>query len=229
MKHTLYIFIAFLLFSCKEAPTIYTAQSLAPPVVHSVIVAPINPVISGSELTVDIAIKANTQSQRLFGMNVRFFVDNGKLKFKRFDGFAPGYGAVSPSPPIINIMKAGSGSQLFGFVGTPTYINGAVQLTDHTQPPWYLSDTSYTKVFSIVFEIKEPHECPMVIIDKELNPARGGFAGGSAGVVVTLVSDQPGMESMSCVSYGEHLNWVANGSLSPPFGYPISSVCLEIN
>jgi len=161
---------------------------------------------------VDVEFQSNSPKVRLFAMNVRFYHEYGILEFDSFTGFIEGYGAANPNPPLRNRLAPNNGS-LFGFINDAVYINGAVQLINPNAPATYISELDWTRIFSVSFNFRflPPGDIdvfkPAIIWDLEKNPAAGGFAPGSEGVVITIVDPRAGLPSLPTEERVVHHNW----------------------
>jgi hypothetical protein len=182
---------------------------------------------------VDVEFHSNQPYQQLFGINVRFFYDDNVLEYLSMGDFRPGYGPVSPYPPIITTLNPGSGAALFGFVGPAEYLNGAVQMVSTPPEPLYISTTGWTKIFNVCFHVDDPNAlnnsnfCPSVVWDLAANPENGGFLGGGQGVVISVVAPPPD-ESAEAIANVFQFNWQYDGTPeTPPYGIPVNTTCLS--
>ncbi len=175
-----------------------------------------------SKYIVDVEFQSNTANKEIFGMNVRFWYDDALLEFIRFQNFPTSYGAVAPSPPSVTPVNVGPA--WFGFTGAVAdFVNGAVQKTSTNATPIYISTSSWTKLFSVVFHVDDPNAdytnfFASVVGDLEVNPANGGFLPGNDGIVITLVNPSGG--SLPATENTSPLNWVYSGGGTPPYGHP---------
>lgn len=190
-----------------------------------------NPQFSCStyEYCLDVEFQSDVANKELFGMNVRFFIDDRILEYVNLRGFQGGYGAVSPSPANVNYGT--SGIPWFNFTDGADYINGAVQKTNSSAPPIYISTSGWTKLFQACFTVdyhngSETVFCPPVVWDLEANPNNGGFPNGSSGVVMTVVN---GSDSSPALEHVNQFNWQYTGNGSAPFGEPIEVSCINID
>jgi len=188
-----------------------------------------------NEYCLDVEFQSDLPDQVLFGMNVRFFYEDQVLEFVNFRDFQGGYGPVAPNPPQVLTSPAAFGYNYFGF-GTPgngpaDWVNGAIQLTNESLPPIYISSTEWTKLYQVCFTIDNPgaydaNFCPPVVWDLEQDPANGGYLAGDDGVVLTVVSAIPG-ESAPSMEHVAQFNWDYSGSGSaPPYGGPMQTTCI---
>jgi hypothetical protein len=179
--------------------------------------------------SLDAEFQCNTINQELFGMNVRFFYDDDVLEFLSFGGFASGYSAVCPDPPIISTGTPSTGMALFGFSGPQEYINGAVQKVS-SSPTIYLSTTGWTKLFSINFHVDDPEAldiesfCPSAVWD--LNEDASGGINPAGGIVITLVVTYPNVTT-SAIENCFQFNWQYDGIPGLPHGYPVNNICIS--
>lgn len=185
------------------------------------------------EYCLDVEFKADVPDQELFGMNVRFFYDEQLLEFVDFRAFEGGYSPVAPDPPDVSTSEP-AGPALFNFGGAADFVNGAIQLTNTSEPPIYLDTDNWTKIFQICFTLDGPIMdldtfCPPVVWDLEQDPANGGFLTGDDGVVITVVDPDPSNESLPADEMVEQFNWQYIGDGSPPYGEPIEIVCSDVN
>lgn len=181
--------------------------------------------------TVDVEFKSDIPDIQVFGMNVRFFYDDGILEFSGFEDFQGGYAAVAPNPPNINTSPAGPA--LFRFAGPADFINGAIQLVSTDSTPIILDTEQWTKLFRISFEIDDADPdaesfCPSLVWDMEANPANGGFLVADDGVCITVLDPDPFMESAPSVENVVQFNWQYIGTGSIPWGEPIEQVCIPL-
>ncbi|MBE0637612.1 MAG: hypothetical protein IH598_03745 [Bacteroidales bacterium] len=179
-------------------------------------------------LTLDVEFQSDLPDQQLFGMNVRFFYDAGVLDFVEFNNFEGGYAASPPNPPYISTGSPSSGPDLFTFIGAAEYVNGAVQLVNPAATPVIISTSSWTKLYSIKFQIiSSPigEFCPSVIWDLQQNTANGSFLAGSDGVVITVVALPP-LQSVTSDEHVVQFNWEYSGNTGLPYGYPVEETCL---
>lgn len=190
-----------------------------------------NPQFSCStyEYCLDVEFQCDVANKELFGMNVRFFVDDKILEFINLRGFQGGYGAVAPNPA--GVAFSTSGIPWFNFTDGADYINGAVQKTNSSAPPIYISTSGWTKLFQACFFVdyhngSETVFCPPLVWDLEADPANGGFPTGSAGVVMTVVN---GSGSSNALEHVNQFNWQYIGNGTAPFGEPIEVSCINID
>jgi uncharacterized protein YjdB len=185
-----------------------------------------------NEYCLDVEFQSNTASQSLFGMNVRFFYDDGALEFVNFRNFQGGYSAVAPNPPAVITGPPGSGSA-FNFAGTAEYVNGAVQLTNESVPAVVISTTGWTKLYEVCFTVdgtpNTSNFCPSIVWDLESDPNLGGYSSGSDGVVITVVDPSPQFDSAPAIENVVQFNWQYAGSGAAPFGLPNSTSCISID
>lgn len=182
------------------------------------------------EYCVDVQFQSDIANKELFGMNVRFFYDDVVLELINFRDYQGGYGPVAPNPPTITYSATG-GPALFNFGGGSDYVNGAIQKTNASAPPIYISTTSWTKLYQICFSVDDPNAnvnnfCPAIVWDLEADPANGGFPPGSAGVVMTVVN---GSNSAPAFEHVEQYNWEYSGNGTPPYGMPVPITCSSID
>ncbi len=190
-----------------------------------------NPQFSCStyEYCLDVEFQSDIANKELFGMNVRFFIDDKILEYVNLKGFQGGYGAVSPSPANVNYST--SGIPWFNFTDGADYVNGAVQKTNSSAPAIYISTSGWTKLFQACFTVdyhngSETVFCPPIVWDLEADPNNGGFPSGSAGVVMTVVN---GSGSSNAFEHVNQFNWQYTGNGSAPFGEPIEISCINID
>lgn len=186
------------------------------------------------KLKLDVQFLSNTENQRLFGMNVRFFYDTtfmapGSPSTVEFVDFAPGYGKFSPNPPFFG--NGTVGSVWFKLpTNICTYVNGAVQLNNVNATPIIISTDvfNWTRLFSIEVVSKNVltgTNYPAFIWDKETNPANGGFMPGPDGVTITTVVNPTGIiTTQPTTEYVDHFNWKATmGATLAPWGIPVTT------
>lgn len=75
----------------------------------------------------DVEISTKGPNHFLFGMNVRFFYDAGRLQFLYLDQLHGGYTLTGKSPQSY-VGNPQSGAKMFGLTGAAAYVNGIVQL-----------------------------------------------------------------------------------------------------
>jgi hypothetical protein len=175
----------------------------------------------------DVEVKSDTPDQRLFGINVRFFYDDGILEFLGTSDHREGYGMPSP-PEIIT----GEGGVFFGFAGNPEWFNGTVQLMDNAYIV-YLPVGNWQKAFSICFQVDDPNSldiqnfCPSIVWDLQQNPPEfgGGFLPGDDGVVITLVDPSGEQDSAPTTEEVVQFNWEYNAG-EGYFGNHVDLVCI---
>ena len=214
-----------------EISTTITADASAVVVDPNLTVRFNNPQFSCStyEYCLDVEFQSDIANKELFGMNVRFFVDDKILEFVAFRGFQGGYGAVAPNPA--NVTYSTAGIPWFNFSDGADFINGAVQKTNSSAPAIYISTSGWTKLFQACFIVdyhngSETVFCPPVVWDLEANPANGGYSGQSAGVVMTVVN---GSGSSNTFEHVNQFNWQYIGNGTAPFGEPIEVSCINID
>jgi hypothetical protein len=181
------------------------------------------------ELCVDVEFQSDIANKELFGMNVRFFIDDKIKEFVAFRNFQGGYSAVTPNPA--NVSYSTSGIPWFNFTGGADYVNGAIQKTNSNATPIYISTSGWTKLFQMCFIVDSPngdetHYCPPIVWDLESDPANGGFPSGSAGVVMTVVN---GSGSANALEHVDQFNWQYTGNGAAPFGEPIEESCANVD
>ena len=181
------------------------------------------------EYCVDVEFQSDIANKELFGMNVRFFIDDQLKEYVAFKNFLGGYGAVSPNPASVSFST--SGIPWFNFTDGADYINGAIQKTNSSATPIYISTSGWTKLFQICFIVDSPNGdetsyCPPIVWDLESDPANGGFPSGSAGVVMTVVN---GSGSSNALEHVDQFNWTYTGNGSAPYGEPIEEVCANVD
>jgi len=187
-----------------------------------------NPQFSCStyEYCLDVEFQSDLANKELFGMNVRFFIDDRILEYVNLRGFQGGYGAVSPSPANVNYNTAGI--PWFNFTDGADYINGAIQKVNTSAPAIYISTSGWTKLYQACFTVdyhngSETNFWPSVLWDLEADPADGGFVPGSAGPVMSLVGGGNVFEHVN------QFNWHYTGNGSPPYGEPIQMSTISID
>ena len=214
-----------------EISTTITADASAVVVDPNLTVRFNNPQFSCStyEYCLDVEFQSDIANKELFGMNVRFFVDDKILEFVSFRDFQGGYGAISPNPATVTYSTAGI--PWFNFSDGADFINGAVQKTNSSAPAIYISTSGWTKLFQACFIVdyhngSETVFCPPVVWDLEANPSNGGFPSGSAGVVMTVVN---GSGSSNTFEHVNQFNWQYIGNGTAPFGEPVEVSCINID
>jgi hypothetical protein len=128
--------------------------------------------------------------------------------------FAPGYAASPPNPAQISTGTAASGPAIFGFTGPARYVNGAMQLVNPSAPAVPL--TTWAKLFKVTFS--GTPACPIVILDKEINPAAGGFYINDG---ITISCDMGSGNHFAVDEYVEYVGW-RQTSTKMPMGAPLT-------
>ncbi|MEO7927254.1 MAG: hypothetical protein ABIR93_11055, partial [Saprospiraceae bacterium] len=188
---------------------------------------------------VDVEFISNTPGVQIFGINLRFFYPDSILEIAPdtfgFHLFAPGYGLSQPVPPTVFNPITGPGFILGFGTSLLDFENASIELVDPTAPPVILSTTTWTRLFQVCF-IVDPSAntmvpfCPSLVFDLEQNPANGGFLVGDDGVVITMVDPMgPPGSSLPVTENVVQFNWVYNGSSTPPYGMPVSNMCISID
>ena len=189
--------------------------------------------VSG-EYCLDIEFQSDSPGEELFGINVRFFYDNTVLDFLDFRNFEGGYGPFAPNPP--NESPSGpAGPALFNFDGGATFVNGAIQLVNTSATPIIIPDDgSWVKIFQMCFDVIDPNAnlddfCPSIVWDLQENSANGGYLVGDDGVVMTVVTPDPNVNSAPADVQVIQYNWAYSGDgATSPFGVPTQDVCISI-
>ncbi|MCP4122821.1 MAG: DUF11 domain-containing protein, partial [Bacteroidetes bacterium] len=173
---------------------------------------------------VDVEFNSDTPGQELFGMNVRFFYDEDVLEFNGFGDFQGGYGPFAPNPPEISTSDS-AGPALFGFPGSATFVNGAIQLVNTGATPIEIPSgvDNWVKIFQACFAVDDPSIAldqfsPAVIWDQEQDPSNGGFLAGDEGVVITVVNTGSNEGSSPADEMAFHNNWQYTDPDNPPYG-----------
>lgn len=186
------------------------------------------------EYCLDVEFQSNAPNVQLFGMNVRFFYDDTFMELIGFSDFQGGYGPVAPNPPSVMMTIAGTGTTSFGFPppGVADFVNGAIQLTDNTQPPLFISTTGWTKLYQVCFNVDgtlpdSSNFCPPIVWDLEANPANGGYLPGDDGIVITAVAPPPAMSGPTNEQVIQ-FNWNYTGQGAAPFGAPAPTQCVSL-
>jgi hypothetical protein len=219
------LLFGLLLFSCTEtvdAPEINftgepTITAITPRTLPKVYVRMTNYRTSGDTLTCDVEFKADQPYLRHGGMNVRLFISNNQMTFLGLYDFAPGYGLMAAGQPKASVGNASSGPMLFGFPGSATYINGAMDLVNSAAPPIYLND--WVKLYSMKFKLKGDVPCPIIIQDKRRLVYYGGFLPNDGVTIVVYTINSPTIGTATD-EYVSHYNW-AQTSDKMPYGAPI--------
>lgn len=229
MKHLLFFSILLIFNSCVPEPKQYhiadfgimedvpelATRSIQP----TVQVRFADPVLVNGKLILKAQFKGG-DSLRLFGINIRFFQDAAiYTNATRFVNLQPGYAPITPNPPTVMTGNAAS-KIICGFTGASTYVNGAIQLTDPTQPAIYLND--WVTLFEVELTPKNiATSCPYPVWEKMLDPNQGGFLGGSDGVVITVLQNGS-TQSSPVIEQPIQLNWVYGSGLKYkyPYGTP---------
>ena len=176
---------------------------------------------------VDVEFQSNQSGKQLFGMNVRFYYPDNVLEYVSFDEFATGYQLVSPAPTK-STLSASSGMSWFTFPGAAEYLNANVQKTTTTSIT-IATAPNWTKLFAINFHVDDVNAfnissfCPVLIWDLK-EDLSGGFATGSQGVVMTVVS---GTGSGPVTENVAQFNWQYDGIPGTPYGFPVSTNCFS--
>lgn len=161
----------------------------------------------------DAEFRADDPGMRLTGMNVRIWIPANQFGWSGMSEFAPGYAASPPHPAQISTGNAASGPAIFGFPGPARYVNGAMQLVNPSAPPVPLTD--WVKLFAVTFVGTPP--CPIVILDKETNPAAGGFYINDG---ITISCDMGSGNHFAVDEHVEYIGWQQT-STKMPMGAPI--------
>lgn len=183
--------------------------------------------------SVDVEMKTREQKEALFGINVRFFFDATLLEFKSLENFQPGYNITGNGIQSFTGNPT-SGAALFNFNGAATYINGAVQLMDE-RLALDIHQTHWTRVFSVRFSVPkqagEPESfCPAMVWDQKVYGQRGGFIGGSDGVIITVLEQKRDtrQETLPTQAFGAPFNWSYHPNTAQPFGAMVSAECISL-
>ena len=223
-----------MIFAMFPARSYATTISAGVPTDVSAVVDPIitvrfaNPQFSCSsyEYCLDVEFQSDTPNKELFGMNVRFFLDDRILEFVNLRGFQGGYGAVTPNPANVNYST--SGVPWFNFTDGADYINGAIQKVNTTAPAIYISTSDWTKLYQACFTVdyhngSETNFWPSVVWDLEVDPADGGYPPGSGGPVMTVVGGG------NIVEHVNQFNWEYSGNGLAPYGQPVQESTISID
>lgn len=194
-----------------------------------------NPVFQHSNRTysVDVEMKSRSTNESLFGINTRFFFDASLLSFSSFHDFHPGYNILGEEVKSF-VGNEVSGSKIFDLPHAAGYVNGAVQLMDDRYP-LHLYPHKWVKVFRISFSVPKniPDEasfCPSLIWDQKTYGQRGGFLGGSDGVIVTVMEKNRDtrQESLPTNAVGHPFNWQYKADVAQPHGHALATDCINI-
>ncbi|MEO5905283.1 MAG: hypothetical protein ABIQ11_01055 [Saprospiraceae bacterium] len=186
------------------------------------------------EYSLEVELNSASEKEVLFSMNVRFFYDANMLEFNKLDQIKPGYALLGEAPKA---MKGNdqSGSQLFGWDGAASYVNGAIQQEDETTPLEIYPD-KWVKTFRVTFKVPlifpdEQKFCPGAIWDIRSDLGTGGFMQGSDGLVVTVIENDLLTRNISeqTKAMPSCFNWVQTSEESMPYGHPQSQDCISIN
>lgn len=182
----------------------------------------VNPRLEGSKYVVDVVAKS-LDTCEVFGINVRFFYESSQFtnicKFRNFQG---GYGLTLTGQPIVATGNASS-KIITGFSSPVRYVNGSIQLNDLNQPRMLLT-SNWTKLFEVELNPIPPTNvaCNPLVWEKMVDPAQGGFLGGSDGLTAT-VFDIHRVITEKTDETGVNLNWTpANPQIKNK--YPLGSV-----
>jgi hypothetical protein len=173
-----------------------------------------NQVQQGGQTSYDAEFRADDPGTRLTGMNVRIWIPANQFGWVGMSEFAAGYAASPPNPAQIATGNASSGPAIFGFNGPARYVNGAMQLVDETAPAVPLWP-GWVKLFKVTFS--GAPACPIVILDKEVNPANGGFYINDG---ITISCDLGGGNHFAVDEYVSYVGWQQTQN-TMPFGAPI--------
>lgn len=186
---------------------------------------------------VDIQLKADQETQYLFGFNVRFFYDVEVMEFEGFSNFADNYDILGRAPKNI-IGNSNSGRQLFSMSGAAAYINTAVQLQGQEENALALRKDDWATVFQAEFKVydhvanTDKDFCPSIIWDLERpEKSRGGFFPNEDGIVFTVLERDPSTPQISTASYSSAatFNWKYTNRSDFPYGIPVAEQCLSLS
>ncbi|MCO6477172.1 MAG: DUF11 domain-containing protein [Phaeodactylibacter sp.] len=191
------------------------------------------------EYCLDVEFQSDTPGQEIFGINLRFFYDQGQLTLintRDFQGGYTGAGGANPYVPPANNLASGAGPVLFNFTHpTATFVNGSISKTNSGATPIFVSTTGWTKLFQVCFSVDDPgadldNFCPNIVWDLEFDPANGGFPAGDDGLVITVVNPDPNFDSSPTIENVEQFNWEyfdPGQTTVPPFGFLTEDVCIS--
>lgn len=174
------------------------------------------------------------ESAEILGGNIRMFYSDkflpGNATNTKIVDLASGYKLHAPNPPIFGNSPS-AGIPWFHFPTLPArYVNGAF-IHDGSSNHTYINKTTWTKLFAIEVTsgtVLTGLQCPPFIIDKETNPAYGGFIPGSDGLTMSYVIDPTHSGPVFEVAE-QHLNWTATpGAITYPWGDPNSNNCVTL-
>ncbi len=180
---------------------------------------------------VDAEFQANPGGYELYDMNLRLWYPDLLLEFESVTDLQGGYGLVSPNPPLVSTLNPTFGPSLFGFEGSPEYVNGAVRLLS-TNSPILLSSVSWSRLFRVCFHVDDPQApfddffSPSILWDLEEDPANGGFVGGE-GMVVTLNDPVNPNLTISADENVIQFNWAYDGIPGNPHGAPFPETIIS--
>lgn len=180
---------------------------------HKVHMRLTNQVQEGGRTSYDVEFRGDDPALRITGMNVRIWIPANQFGWVGMSEFANGYAASPPNPAQISTGTPPSGPAIFGFSGPARYVNGAMQLTNPSAPPVPL--TTWAKLFKVTFS--GAPACPIVILDKEMNPAAGGFYVNDG---ITISCDMGSGNPFAVDEYVEYIGWQQT-STRMPMGAPL--------
>lgn len=164
-------------------------------------------VVQGKYL-VGVFAKSSKQGAEIFGINLRFFYDatdfSQGLLLKNFKG---GYGVQTAQP--VPVTGNAASKNMLGFDGAFRYVNGLVQLNNLDLTPVLLDTAKWTRLFDVEFsKLQTDVSCAPIVWEKMPNWQDGGFLGGSEGLVVTILADQPSAyQTTRTAATGINSNW----------------------
>ena len=194
---------------------------------------------TAGEYCLDVEFQSDTPGEEIFGINLRFFFDEGQLTLintRDFQGGYTGSNGTNPYVPAANTLAPNAGPVLFNFTHpTATFVNGAISKTNSGATPIFISTTGWTKLFQVCFSVDDPgadldNFCPNIVWDLEFNPANGGFPAGDDGLVITVVNPDPNFDSSPTIENVVQYNWDyfdPNSNSVPPFGFLTEDVCIS--
>lgn len=222
----IFLFLAMvLMLSCNQPITWEPSNVSVSSPQPTVTVRLTNPTYNPATKKFKLDVEFRGDSCRVFGANFRFFYDAttflpGNASTVNLTDYATGYGDYFPNPPYFGTSQT-AGKPMFNLQNNPvTYVNGAFALIDNTATPIYLNRTNWTRLFRIELTVNTSPICPIVILDKKLDPNLGSFLPGSEGVTIAIFKSGSTSLTEPVLEYVEYFNWQATSN-TMPYGKPI--------
>jgi hypothetical protein len=181
----------------------------------------------------DVELSSVANSERLFGMNLRFFYDASKLEFLYLDQLASAYSILGKAPQAYQGSQQ-IGAQMFNFTEGAAYVNGAIQLQS-TQSALEILPNQWTRVLRIGFKVPlsiqdEENFCPAVLFDQIEDNQNIGYLSGSEGLIIMVVDNDPNTPETTAptVISSALFNWERDVEEGMPYGGPVSTKCISV-